>query len=191
MRILLVSEGKHELSGALQTLVRRLLPDKATFEVRQVKDLPLRVHGKGDGLFKVAIGWLLFAQHEQFDALVLTVDEDGVRNRRRQFESAQTSLKTPLPRALGLAIRTFDAWMLADEVALSEVCRLTIQAQPSPELIDDPKALCIALRDESGLDVGLAEMYARLAEVIRLHILEARCGEGFSAFARRVRDLTL
>ncbi|MDQ3440346.1 MAG: hypothetical protein M3478_08365 [Planctomycetota bacterium] len=74
---------------------------------------------------------------------------------------------TAIPRAMGVAVLTFDAWMLADEQALTMVLSRPIQRQPDPERIGDAKGSCIALRDESGSELGLAELYAELATVIK------------------------
>ena len=47
-----------------------------------------------------------------------------------------------LPRALGLAIKSFDAWVLADEVAMSTIVGHTVDRQRDMESLRDPKLIC-------------------------------------------------
>lgn len=191
MRVLLVSEGRHELGGALEALVRRLSQKALEFERMQVSDPALRVHaGKGPGYFKKALRCIRYAQEQGFDAIVLVIDQDDEPSRRRQLDDAQTDLRVAtLPRALGVAIRTFDAWMLADERALTNATGQPVQRQPDPETIRDPKGMCKRLRESAGLGPELTEMYAALATALNIAVLEERCRDGFAPFARRVRSL--
>ena len=65
MRVLVVSEGEHELEGALNALVRRTAGKDFEFEAKTVRDPELRSHhGKGDGFFKKAVRALLFAEEQ-------------------------------------------------------------------------------------------------------------------------------
>lgn len=52
------------------------------------------------------------------------------------------------PRALGMAIRSFDAWMLADDGVLTLVLGKPIDTQPSPEKNRDPKEACTIAGDQ-------------------------------------------
>lgn len=186
MRLLLVSEGEHESSGALEALVRRLLPDgehECTF--KNIRDLR-GGHGKGPRYFKKVVTFLHFAARNGYEALVLVVDEDGDRSRRRQFDDAQEHSDVALPRAIGLAIPTFDAWMLADERALSRALGCIVQRQPDPEQVPSPKQLCERLHADSRCEVGLREVYATVASLLDLDVLRRRCPDGFGVFARRV-----
>ena len=198
MKVLIVAEGKHERSGSLETLVRRLISRDIEVEIDDVHDdLPklTRLHPR-DGFnlnyARKALQWVQNAQKRGFDAIVLLVDRDRFPDRIKGIDKAQRTLSptTMLPRALGVAIWAFDAWMLADENALSESLGRTVQCQPAPETIRDPKSVCESLRDESpNCQLGLAEMYDLVAKNIRLDILEQRCPSGFKPFAERVRSL--
>lgn len=193
MRVLLVSEGKHELDGALETLVRRLVPRQFDCDWKKITDPLLRTHpGKGPGYFKKALRCVRFAHDEGYNAIVLVIDQDDDTDRQRHLAAAQGHTKmTTLARALGVAVRTFDAWMLADEQALSKVLGRPVQRQPDPEAIRDPKKVCIDLRDAPGGTLGLADLYRALASHLNLGILEQRCPSGFGAFAGRVRALPI
>src|SRR6266516_3878374 len=173
MKVLLVSEGNHELGGALETLVGRLKPREAMYESKKVSDRELRVHaGKGPGYFKKALRCVLYAEEHKFDAVILLIDQDNDPSRRRQIADAQVHVSlTELPRALGVAVRTFDAWMLADEKALMTVLGVPVQRQPDPESIKDPKQVCQGHHDGSEFGEGLTAMYAAVAAAADLQVM--------------------
>ncbi len=63
MTVLVVSEGKHEQSGALENLLKRLGGDNSVFEFDQVSNKRIHAfHGKGKRYFKRAFGWLKEAE---------------------------------------------------------------------------------------------------------------------------------
>ena len=72
MRVLVVAEGKHESSGALENLLNRLGENNA-------------FHGKGQGYFKRAVRWLKEAEERGVNALILLIDEDGRDERIEQI----------------------------------------------------------------------------------------------------------
>jgi len=190
MNVLVVSEGKHEQGGALENLLRRLGGDRGVFTPERVSNNNIHTHhGKGAGYFKRAVRWLLEAEKRGFDAIVLVIDQDGERERSRQIADAQDSSLSRLPRAMGVAIRTFDAWMLADETALTEVLRCPINRQAEPESIRDPKQACAGLLTKSPNPMAQSAMYAEIARKLDLAILIARCPSGFRPFAERVTSV--
>jgi hypothetical protein len=190
MKVLLISEGKHELEGSLRTLVQRIAHGLDEIEQVKVTHPALRTHGgTGHGYFKKAVRCMLYAQEQAYEAVVLVIDQDDEPERRRELSKAQDHTLATIRRALGVAIRTFDAWMLADEKALSQVLGTTIQRQPDPETIADGKSICRELLSSSERQLSQTEMYAELAEVIRLDELERRCPDGFGVFAERVRRI--
>jgi hypothetical protein len=193
MRILLVAEGKHEFHGALIELVRRLLP--ANTVISHVEKLKMsdpaigHISGKGPKLTRRILSCMRKAIHLECQALVLLIDEDGDGDRRRFIDQAQDSPAFPIQRAVGIAIRTFDAWMLADEVALSQVLGQIIPCQPSPEAIPEPKAVFEQLHTNAACAHPIHEAYAQIAHQTRLEILVNRCEHGFMPFASRVNKL--
>lgn len=190
MRVLVVAEGKHERSGALEELLKRLGGRQATFESDRVQNNRIHTHpGKGQGYFKRAVRWLLEAQKRGVDALVFLIDEDGQSERIEQINTAQENSLSALPRALGVAIRTFDGWMLADEKALTDVLGCQIDKQPDPESIRDPKQRCADLLASSRNRIAQSEMYAKVSGCLDLDVLRARCEKGFGPFAERVRSI--
>jgi Domain of unknown function (DUF4276) len=190
MKVLLVSEGKHEASGALQSVVHRLAPHIQSFTLDRVSRVDLAtLHGKGRGFFKRAIRWMFEARKRGFDALVLLIDEDGRRESIRELEDAQADTTVPLRRALGCAIPTFDAWLLADERSLSIVLKTTVSKQSDPETNSRAKATCAALLQSSGSELAQSDFYSEVAKVLDLECLATRCPKGFGVFADRVRAL--
>ncbi|MCX7012206.1 MAG: DUF4276 family protein [Candidatus Sumerlaeota bacterium] len=190
MRVLLVSEGKHEQSGALETLVSRLANVPLQCDQDSVKNPEIHVRpGKGGQISKKAFAWMLHAEQNDYDALVYLIDEDGDRARAPQLDKAQAGALGVKRRALGVAIRTFDAWMLADEKALSSVLGQPIQRQKEPESILDPKGVCERLLKESGRGIRQSEMYTEISKKAKLDNLENRCPRGFAPFAERVRAM--
>ncbi|MBN2133476.1 MAG: DUF4276 family protein [Sedimentisphaerales bacterium] len=182
----MVAEGKHERGGALENFLKRLGGDTATFEFDRACNKEIHTfHGKGPGHFKRAVRWLREAENRGFDALVFLIDEDGQRERIAQIGEAQDSSLSQLSRAMGVAIRTFDAWLLADEGTLTKVLGYQVNKQPDPERIRGPKAICADLLTCSPNRMTQTEMYARVANQIDITVLSARCPSGFAPFAAR------
>ncbi|MEX2175431.1 MAG: DUF4276 family protein [Pirellulaceae bacterium] len=192
MRVLLVSEGKHEESGALEALVRRVAPhiESCTWDRASSSRIDTQPC-KGQGFSKRAIRWILEARKRGYDALVLVIDEDGRRDRASDLDRAQSEAKQThdFPCALGVAIRSFDAWMLADEKALSAALGRVVPCQPSPEDNRDPKADCATLLKQSNCGLRQRELYAQVAQRVDLEVLAKRCPQGFGGFAAQLRAL--
>ncbi len=190
IKALIVSEGPHESGGALEVLVTRLATSELRCEPERMACQEIHAHhGKGQGFFKRAIRWLLEARKRGFDALILVVDEDGQSGRVRDIAAAQAYENVSLRRALGVAIRTFDAWMLADERALTTVLRYQVARQPAPENNMDPKQACADLQVRGEHGMTQTQMYAAVAAHVDIGTLEQRCPRGFAPFAKRVRGL--
>jgi len=190
MRVLVVAEGKHEQSGALENLLKRLGGHHHLFEHDRIAntDIP-RVH-RGKGYFKKALRWVLEAENKGYDALIFLLDEHGINKRVQEIREAQDHISLScLPRAMGVAIRMFDAWILSDEKALTEVLGDDINRQADPETIRNPKQVCAKLLANSQIQISQSEMYARVSCKINIDILCDRCQSGFRPFATRVRNI--
>jgi hypothetical protein len=189
MKVLIVGEGKHELAGAMLALVGRLAPTGCVFDQANVRhDIHVH-HGKGRGYFKRAVRWMLEAQKRGYDALVLLIDQDGFSERTKELADAQAFDGAAIPRALGVAIRSFDAWMLADERALSSVLGCAVSRQPDPETIVNPKESCSDLLANASQPFSQTQMYAEVAKAFDLDVVANRCPKGFAPFAERVRAI--
>jgi len=198
MKILIVGEGPSEgvrkespseWVGALPALVQKIAKVEFSHDLKKISDRAVpRLHGTGNGYFKRSLEWMREAQKSGYDAIVLVVDQDDKQERVREVKRAQEDMTiATIRRALGVAIHKFDAWILADEKALSKVLQVTVQTLPAPEENPDPKETCKQLLDEHQSTLGLANLYAAVAEQIQVDTLEKKCPRGFAPFAKRVR----
>lgn len=193
-RILVIAEGEHELgnrsdNGALIVLLRRIFNEPMSIEwtCHRIRELAQHMHpGKGNRLSRKLIGLIKYAQSNCFDAIITLIDQDGDDSRHSSALIAQDSTLTSLPRAMGIAVKTFDAWFLADHHALSKVLRIPIDQQPDPERISSPKSHCESLQAQSQHSPALREVYRATAEICDLNLLKQRCPMGFGTFTDRV-----
>ena len=190
MRVLLVAEGKHELDGALEALVKQIVQTDVVCTPDRVSRPDIHAHhGKGQGYFKKAVRWLLTAEDREYDALVLLIDQDGHPEREKQITKAQEKDLGVSRRALGVAIRMFDAWILADETALSEALNRPIKRQADPEEIKNPKENCKRLLEGSDVAISQSDLYRSVCRIARIEVLQERCPRGFRPFAERLQSL--
>lgn len=176
----MVTEGQHD--RAVEYLIGQLV--KMEIEHAAVKSAVLHAfHGKGGGFFKRSIGWMLTAEKRGFDALILLIDRDREPERVEQINMAQNFAQLALRRALGVAIESFDAWVLADERALTRVLGRSVDAQKSPESIRRPKEVC------EQLGILQRDQYQEVCRTLDIELLIRRCPGGFAPFAQRVSDL--
>jgi hypothetical protein len=187
VRVLVVHEGTHD-ECVLRALLPRLTDAGLELEFRPVKDRTLpRIHGKGSRVLKRAVRWLLTATEERFDALVLLIDQDGDRTRVVEVDLAQATDLSPLPRAMGVAVRTLDAWMLADERGWHAAGNDAVTRQRDPERLRRPKDVCLELARGIAGERPLRDVYADVSATSEISVLETRCPRGFAPFAARVR----
>jgi hypothetical protein len=172
--------------------MERIIGPGATFARRKVNDPEVRTHlakGKGPGYFKRASAWIRYAHKNDYDGLAFVIDQDGQAEREAELTQAQELQTFALPRAMGVAIRTFDAWMLADEKALSTALRCTVNRQKDPESNNDPKSSCEILMLDGKCTVSQTELYCEILKHVDLILLEQRCRRGFAPFAERARAM--
>ena len=109
----------------------------------------------------------------------------------QQFNEAQNHYSVyTLPRALGVAIRTFDAWMIADEQALSQILGYTTRRQSAPENLTDAKSVCRNLLGNSKNSMSQTKMYQALMEIVDTDVMKKRCPKRFAPFAERIENLS-
>ena len=197
MKILVVSEGPSELgvspdSSSLVALANRMISQEdIDFDCRRVSDPAVHTHrqlGKHAEYEKRALLWIRLAERESFDALIFVIDQDGKKERETGIENAQIHMHFSLPRAMGVAVRSYDAWMLADEVAISSVLDRKVSRQKQPELLKNPKKDFNSLLNNDD-KIGPTEIYFKVATETDLDKLAERCPKGFAPFRSRVEAL--
>lgn len=193
--VFIVAEGVHELGddkneGSLVKLIRRLAGDTDyTHRCRPIKTFERRVHGKGNRLTKKLVAIQQDAAKEGAEAVVILIDCDGDSDRITAVGEAQKNDITNLPRAIGVAVETYDAWFLADHNSLGNVLKSRVDQQPQPEEMADAKSRVRELINTSGHSIAQRELYRVLAETLDIEILKIRCPRGFKEFATRVEAM--
>ena len=216
MRVAFLSEGATELGFApgmredepwrrtflLKILVERILGIDGLLEPLEERSLP--------SLSGNAIGKLCRKSAELVracaafgaEAAVVLVDRDRTKPRerlaalRRQRERLRGDAKRPLPipMAVGVAVETIEAWLLADEITLCDVLGLPHPEQPmgSPEKLDGgpgetthPKyVLNTYFHGDTETQRGFLDRVAAVAQNMDMDTVARQCPQGF----RRFRD---
>lgn len=203
MSMLLISEGNHEgssqpeLPQSLLTLVNKVLQKSPQdFHWRTVRDLPV-VRGKGKGCVLVGQRALHEAKTGGYEAVILVVDNDRCDERLEQMKAVQEqTTKYTTPRAFGIAVETYDAWMLADHQALGRVLNAYVPLLPLPENYqgrndtpDHPKEVCRKLMKDHQWQGNQPAFYQAVAQAADIEVLANRCPKGFKPFLDRLRQL--
>jgi hypothetical protein len=200
-------DGEPDRKGAVTILVRRLLEEKFGRPIQEweieSKALP-RVNRRSPTLsgyeYKVRDA-IVEARISGCSAVVVVVDRDGSKPGERMAalsagrdQAKRDGEALAEKTALGVAVETVEAWLLADEVALNRALDLHPPAAttPSPELLDGakqtekhPKTQFHTLLRRKRREVSWP--YDAVAEHVRLEVLTARCPEGFAPFAAEVK----
>lgn len=195
-RGLLVVEGPHEEHGAAEVLVRRCMPNGQDYAwtIDRWKNASRRHRrfistGEGDGIFKKIVHIMLSATSSGYDAVIILIDRDQDRRRSKSVADAQQSNHMPIPRAIGLAVESFDVWFLSDEKSLSKVLGVNIQTQTNPEAMGDPKSVMKDLIRQHRVDASQREIYLQIAKIIDLERLSHRCPDGFGPWRKYLEKL--
>lgn len=219
MKMLLVSEGPRDIgrsrthdgdaaspAGALTVLVRRLLGEHFRREIHgweiDCSELA-RVHEHSGGVSgfarKVQLA-VVVAAARGYSCAAVVVDRDGPANSgrigelRKGRELAEGHHKDLADHtALGVAVETVEAWLLADEWGINEALHPTPPAtECSPESLggrrdtaEHPKTRFLSLVGTTGRTP--AEAYDLVASAVRLDVVERACPQGFAPFATELR----
>ncbi|MGC9454783.1 MAG: DUF4276 family protein [Phycisphaerae bacterium] len=178
--------------------MRRILGDTSelSFECRLFRNVKHTHRGSLPKYAKKAINAIIAAGRESFDGAVVVIDRDGPQNRQRRRELEQgrddAASRHPTPCAVGVAVETFDAWMIADADAIEHAGGDKNHHRPDPENLDGkegsgrhPKELAA---QAFGGQSDLGFRYSSVAELIDLDCLAQRCPQGFHPFRQDVRQ---
>ena len=220
MRMLLLSEGSYDIGtrasradheqrqGAVRVFVRRILEEhwnrNGIAAVEIDADVLARVHEHSSDVSgherKVHLA-IVEAELRNCTCVAIVVDRDGERNQARlnalsagRDEAEKKGEALAQHTAIGLAIETVEAWLLADEQALTRALNLNPPQQqlPAPEELDGapgsdkhPKAVFLSIVART--EVAPSDAYDSVAELARLDHVERRCPLGFARFADQLR----
>ncbi|MFP4435407.1 MAG: hypothetical protein ACLFTN_13165, partial [Phycisphaerae bacterium] len=207
-RILIYCEGKNEHGGcwdeervgmdhpgALPRLVNRLLPEAAdwSFCCKPWKNVKAP-QGKGPLLARKTMVAMTRGGLDGFDAVVVVMDRDRVRSRLNDLatgrDDSSSDISSPfVPCAVGVAVETFDAWMIVDGGAAKCAGAEGANTHGEPEKLTGKEKSGNHPKDraEDIFGGGLTEAYSAVAPSVDLDMLRERCPNGFGAFADDVQ----
>lgn len=123
------------------------------------------------------------------DKALVIRDADG-KNPHELITRMETSIGSrsyPFPVKFVVIVQELEAWLLADQEALSQVTRRRISAINSPlESIVDPKRRLESILSEAGI-VYTAKVARQIASTAILERIEYRCSS-FRTFRQAIRD---
>jgi hypothetical protein len=207
LSILVLSDGPHEIGHTgdsaatgdglppLSMLVSRILgtPSHVQFKTGALRKAG-RAH-KGEGHARKASLAIADARKEGHDAVVILLDADGDKvGRRAALERGRTDVPSTqsLPCAVGVAVETFDAWMIADGSAIGKAGGNASISHPSPESLGDKEGTGNHPKDRAGEIFGdkkaLGPKYKVVAAHVDTDLLEKCCPKGFGPFAQEIRE---
>jgi hypothetical protein len=207
-KVLVLGDGPNELgdirdvtlpSGGLPPLPRllhRVLGESPSlsFEVSLFGPVG-HIHGKGPKYAKKVKLSIIRARQKNFDGLVILIDRD----RRPDSETLcalergrdEMMVATYPSCAVGVAVETFDAWMIVDGRAIAQAGGTAARAHGDPEKLDGKEGSGRHPKDLAGEilggEKGLGARYATVAQHVRLDLLKERCPKGFGRFAEDIQ----
>lgn len=173
----LVVEGDFD-ETALTELVHKCAPS----EVRVI----CRPCGNAIQLMKKFPGYLEHFRHANDGApvdkalVIRDADSKNPAGLIAKMESRIANRVYPFPRKLLVAVQELEAWLLADEKALSTITGRSVPKIPEPEKISDPKARLRNILSEARI-AYTAEVARKVAAAARRDVLATRC-PSFRAF---------
>lgn len=209
LRILVLGDGPNELdrewgeltaSGRLPPLpqlIHRLLgePGGLRYEARLFRRVE-HARGKGHAPEKKTKAAIFMAKQMGYHALAIVRDKDRqdlavkltpIAKLRGQMAG---DLSNP-PCAVGCAIETFDAWMIADGKAIGKAGGDAGRSHPAPENLKGEENTGKHPKDrarEVFAPGSLTAAYAVVAQHVDLDLLEKLCPQGFAPFAEEVHQ---
>jgi hypothetical protein len=171
-------------------LARRIVTEQFP-AIELAPDATRRPRKRGHGFIKELPVFARQLYDDGAAIVVAVVDTDNTRlgERRGLLHEAQAKCGIPICIAEGLAVRSLEAWLLADARAIDTVFDgdLARVQFPNPETDLTPKETLnqIVRSLTNGREVTFATFACELAEAIRLDVLRQRCPQ-FDEFVRNL-----
>lgn len=182
---------------ALPRLVHRILGEPSGVEYQCGRFCFIHHgRGKGDTAAKKVIAAVTIARLKEFHAVVVLVDRDRAKPAEKlgplvagQKRAGETGGP---PCAVGAAVETFDAWMIADADAVDRADGDHEHCARHPEKLAGKEYTGQHPKDVAeqilGSREGLGAKYAIIAAHVDMVQLCRTCPEGFAPFHREVTD---
>lgn len=126
-----------------------------------------------------------------YSAMVVLVDRDTPENAGRiaEMRAGRESVRPEyyLPCAVGEAVYSLDAWILADADAIAKAGGAANELPAKPEGLPAEESKRLATRAFPAAD-NMTDAYSVVAREANLDVLERRCPQGFAPFAAEVRE---
>lgn len=171
-----------------------------TDEIPEDANIPTRIRHKLARKVRHAV---LQAKAKGCRAVVILIDRDTEPDSERiaLLKEGRGSLATYVGYpacAVGCAVETFDAWMIADGKAIGKAGGDSSNSHPEPEKLrgkketsrDHPKNRAAEIFGVNVKNIPSSK-YATVALHVDLELLEKACPKGFKPFADEVRDKIL
>ena len=203
MKIRFVGEGVSDIGGNGWVGVVPILTDKVLaaklgeqpiFEI-ETKLLP-RFHQKRGYPAKAKLA-ITEAHRQDCAGVAIVVDRDGHRDRLKLLRQGreEAAAEVPISAAVGVAVETMEAWLLADEQAIGKVTGEVVERRQDPESLsgrrgssNHPKdRLNALLSRDSEENRTNQERLKLIAEETDVSEIEKRCPQGFGPYADEVR----
>lgn len=119
-------------------------------------------------------------EFNQLDVSIIVVLVDNDRQKRnKRFKELQKICKKSNCSydliAMGVAVEALEAWLLADEKALSKLTNKTISAQQNPEGIRRPDVVLKEITQSHSIGIPYFEVLKRIVIELNLDIVLRRC----------------
>ena len=168
-----VVEGRSD-RAVLKELIRKC--SKGT------KPLIRPVHGSVEGKIR---GYLMEFKAEQVQKAIVLRDAD--RADPAGLERKILGCNVSFPVKVVIAMHKMEAWLLADEEALTRLSRKAKKKFANPENLSDPKKeLADHLRSSANIEYTV-EVARKIAGLVRVKVLRERC-KSFQRFYEAVTD---
>jgi hypothetical protein len=172
------------------------MQEMTNFECRLFRRVKHTHRGSFPRYAKKAMNAIISARKGSYSGAVVLIDRDGRGNaqRRKHLEQGRDNVapESRLPCAVGVAVETFDAWMIADADAVEEAGGDKTHTHPDPEKLDGDEGTQKHPKDFAAAAFGglshLGQSYASVAETADLDLLVKRCPDGFASFRKDVEQ---
>lgn len=174
MKIGICVEGQNDIE-AIKTLLSKI---NSTYDSLSEVNYEPRYHRGYPDLIGHLHQTLFEFNQLNIELIVVLIDNDREKKNKRLKRLIEKCRKSKCNYdfiAPGVAVEALEAWLLADESALSKVAKKTIPCQPSPENIQKPDEVLKQITQSSSIGIPYHEVLRGIASELDLNIVLRRC----------------